>query len=127
MYCARGERKENDGSFAWVEQKQSALPKIVQHQSGQYDHQPRKANRKTTEMTHVGVERLATGYGEHDRTKRNERRPWLPNKKVESPIGVEGEKNLRCLENGTRAEPGNGCKPDDHYRAKSPADLCCSS
>ncbi len=56
-------------------EEQRALAEVVEEQAREHDRGPGEADRRPTEVSHVGVQRLATGDAQHDRTEQQERRP----------------------------------------------------
>lgn len=67
-----GMSRKNGALTELVTEKQGALPEVVQDARGQNGEQPRQGDRPSTEMSHVGVERLGTGDGEDHGGQREE-------------------------------------------------------
>ena len=53
-------------------EQQGALAEVVEDQRRHHEAEPGEANRDAAEVAHVGVQRLAAGDGQHDRTEREE-------------------------------------------------------
>jgi hypothetical protein len=66
------EQVERVGERERVNQDQRALAEIVQQQGGQHIPQPGEADRAGAKMAHVGIQRLRSGDGEHDRAEGDE-------------------------------------------------------
>ena len=60
-------RKKGARMVAWVTDQQRALAEIVESQRRQHHEQPGPGDRLPAEVTHIGIERLRAGDGEHDR------------------------------------------------------------
>ncbi len=74
-------------------------------------------------MTHVGVERLATGDGQHHRAECDEGCPGLAKEQCQPIGGIGGHEDLGRLHDRHKAQHGNGGKPDQHHRPEQFADL----
>src|ERR1700687_4078641 len=72
----------------------------------------------SAEVAHVGVERFAPCDGEHDRTERHERSPWLTDKESDSVPRTEGLEDFGRPNDGRSTHGCECCEPDDHDRSE---------
>ena len=78
-------------------------------------------DRSTTELTHVGVQRLCTGHAQDHRPEGEEREPGSPTKSI-AYMGLTAA-NRRGLDHAQQAEHRDHDEPQQHHRAERPADL----
>ena len=64
-----------------------ALPEVVQHESRQHHREPGDADPAAAEVAHVGVERLRSRDGQHDRPHGDESRPRALKDEQQGPLG----------------------------------------
>ena len=80
-----------NGCLVGRHQERRALAEIVQDQRGEHDREPCEANGKFSEVTHVGVKRLAARYRQNHGAERDEGGPRLA-KEQRDPVGVFAER-----------------------------------
>ena len=68
--------------LAGVRQQIGTLAKIIENQRRQHEPQPGHSNRHNAKVTHVRIECLATGHGQHNRPQRDKRQPMVTGKEM---------------------------------------------
>ena len=66
-----------------------ALPQIVDRERGQNESEPRELDRRTAEMTEIGIERLRAGHGKKHGAERDEADESVMREKVQAVKRVE--------------------------------------
>ena len=56
-----------------VAKNESSLTEIVEIEGRSNDGEPRNSNRQSTELSHIGIERLSAGHAKNDGAEREER------------------------------------------------------
>ena len=77
--------------------QQRRLAEVVEHQGGEHQPVPGRADRPTPEVTHVGVERLAAGDDEEDRAEREERLARLVDEELHAICRVTPPRSTPAL------------------------------
>ena len=70
-------------------------------------------------MTHVGIERLATGHHQEDRSERQECPQWMADKQVDRICRRHSPEHVGVLRNLAGTEGRQNPEPDDHHGAKN--------
>ena len=118
-----GKQIERIGDRARVGQEQRALSEIVQDKAGQNDGEPAEADRRPTEMTHIGVHRLTAGDGqeggaEHGKTDGRFRVEEVAQRAERAERGQDGG----CTKDPEEAEDADDGEPQQHRRSEDVAD-----
>jgi len=61
-----GEEVEGVSGRLWPGKEERPLPEVVEHEPGEDDEKPADSDRCSTEVPHVGIERLSAGEDEKD-------------------------------------------------------------
>ena len=102
--------------------QQRALAKVVESQRGQDDEQPGPGDRLAAEVTHVGIERLSAGDGEHDGGQREERNLEVPHHECQCIGRRERLEDFRVAGDAVYSARADRDEPRDHDRAEEPSD-----
>ena len=73
------------------------MSKIIEHESGKHQGEPRKPDREAAEMTHISVERLTAGDGERDGPEHDEACRRSGDKDANGMRGVQRREHARCF------------------------------
>ena len=117
------EQEERCTDGLLVADDQRALTEVVEHARGQDDEEPRQRDRPSTEVAHVGVERLGAGDGEDDRGQREERNVEVPEDERQRVGRRQRLEDLRVVDDAPDAEGADRDEPQDHHRPEEAADL----
>jgi hypothetical protein len=99
------------------------LPEVIQHQRGQADCKPGEPDRQASEMSHVGVHRLAAGDGEKRGAENGEADvKILMDQKIDGIKRAHRGQHRRMLDDAVNSERGENDEPAEHHRAEDPAE-----
>ncbi len=101
---------------------QGALAHVVEGQRREDDEEPRPADRRASEVPHVGVERLRARDREHDRAERDEGDPRVRGEELDPVARRQRLDDRRVCDDP--AEPGDrqDREPDRHHGTEHPPD-----
>jgi len=83
---------------------QGALAQIVQGQAGQDEAQPAHADRRLTEMAHVGVERLGPGHRQEDAAQDDEAEKAVVDQQHDAVVRRQGAQDREVVEDVIEAQ-----------------------
>ena len=106
-----------------MRQHHRALAKIVEGEAGENKPEPGHPDRRFSEMSHVGIQRLGAGHAQEHRAKHDEGGRPVRHKESEGMRGIQRCKDRRIIADMHQAERGEHQKPDRHQGPEHKAHL----
>ena len=105
-----------------IPQQQRTLTEIIEQERRIDREIPRPRDRAATEMTEVGIERLAAGHAQQHRAEDREGDPGMPTEQHQCMRRVDGGEHAGMLQDRQQAEHGQRREPHHHHRPEQSAD-----
>jgi hypothetical protein len=99
-------------------EQERGLAGIIEQQRRQHDRIPGRTDGVATDMSHVGVERLAAGDREKDPTKRGKAGPPTPRQEADRIAWIYRREHSRMMHDTSDAEHGEDDEPQQHHRSR---------
>ena len=103
-------------------EQQCPLPEIIQHQRGKDEPEPGSAQRRPSEMPHIGVKRLGPGHREKHRSEHQEPAQRVFDEHRHAVDRVQREQHMRLVNDAPDPERRQDGEPHQHDRAEHAAD-----
>src|SRR4029078_10373591 len=89
---------------------------VVQYQRRQHEPEPVEPDRTTTEMAHVGIERLCASKRQKHRPEGQKSSPAVPREKAQGVERIQGDEDAGVLDHLDKTSDRKGCEPQRHDR-----------
>ena len=116
------QHEERLGGGAAVREQERPLAEVVDEQRGEHEREPRESDRALAEVAHVGIQRLAAGHHEKDRTKHGEAVPAVVGEEPDSVARIDRREHGGVRGDPPQPENGEDDEPHHHHRSEKGAD-----
>jgi hypothetical protein len=115
------EQEERAADGGRIAQDQCTLTQVTEDAGGEDQDQPDPGDRRAAEVSHVRVQRLGSGDGEHHRGQREERGREMPGQEAEGVGRGQRLEDRRVGRDAAHPDDADRGEPDAHDRPEQAA------